>query len=174
MEFHFSVPQWYGLGAIFVIVTWQAIRVLRWIFQCFVSLTLYCIKHLAATLARILPWATIGEHEIILVICLLLYVVANTVCMGLQFDSHAELAARSGILATINLIPLLVGTHLGDVAEFLGVTLRIAKIVHRWIGCMTLLEGAIHILLVALHARMKWTPLEKWGTIVSQKLPALT
>ena len=86
------------------------------------------------------------------------------------FKDHAEVAARSGILATINLVPLLVGTQLSDVAEFLGVTLHIPKIIHRWISCMTLLEGGIHIVINVRAARLKWSTLEICGTIVSQLL----
>ncbi|KIW24804.1 uncharacterized protein PV07_10495 [Cladophialophora immunda] len=105
---------------------------------------------------------SISEFEIIFV---LIYVAANTVCMSLNVKDHAEVAARSGTLATINLVPLLVGTQLSDVADFLGVALHVPKIIHRWISCMTLLEGSIHIVINIRAARLKWSTLEICGTI---------
>ena len=166
MEFHASIPQWYGLTAIFITATWQIFRVLRWVFRLFLPFAFFCVEWLAATLRRKSPWTAVSEFEIIFI---LIYVTANTVCMSLYVKDYAEAAARSGILATINLVPLLVGTQLSDVADFLGLTLRIPKIIHRWISCITLLEGAIHIVISTITAGWKSSSREISGIIVSQR-----
>lgn len=170
MDFHASIPEWYGLVVILMTAIWQTFRFTHWLFRrCVSPLVLYCTRRLAATSVRLWPRVTISEYEVIFVLS---YVAANTVCMCLRLKNHAEVAARSGILATINLVPLLVGTHLGDMADFLGVTLHMSKILHRWIGWVTLLEGAIHVLLVALNVNIQWSPLQIWGIIVSQHVLA--
>ncbi|KAK7915330.1 hypothetical protein LTR80_012208, partial [Exophiala xenobiotica] len=138
-------------------------RVLRWALRALLSpLAFFCVEWLAASLRRTFPTTAISEFDIIFVV---LYVTANAICMSMRVNDLAEVAMRSGILATINLVPLLVGIQLSDVADFLGITLRMPKIMHRWIGCMTLVEATIHIIARALTAGLPWNSLVKSGTV---------
>ena len=165
MELHATISQWYGLGIIFIALAWQTFRVLRWALRALLSpLAFFCVEWLAASLRRTFPTTAISEFDIIFVV---LYVTANAICMSMRVNDLAEVAMRSGILATINLVPLLVGIQLSDVADFLGITLRMPKIMHRWIGCMTLVEATIHIIARALTAGLPWNSLVKSGTVVS-------
>jgi len=165
MEFRPSIEQWYGLIAISIAVAWQTFRALRWTFRFLLSpLAWFCVQWLAAILRRVFPSAAISEFEIIFALG---YVTANIVCMSLHVQNQTEAAARSGILATFNLIPLLVGTQLSDVADFLGITIHIPKIIHRWSSWMTLIEGVIHIVITLLTRGLNSSSRETSGIIVS-------
>ncbi|KIW35727.1 uncharacterized protein PV06_11932 [Exophiala oligosperma] len=163
MEIHASATQWYGIIAAIITVAWQVFRLLRVILRVWLlPWSEICIKWLAATLMRTLQWTTIDEFDLLFVAG---YVTANAVCISLNAKDSVEVAARCGNLATINLVPLLVGLHLSDVADFLGMTLRIPKIIHRWVSCVMLLEVIVHVVINALTTDLKWTPAEISGTI---------
>jgi hypothetical protein len=163
--FHVSPPQWYGLIVALTVAIWLAFRSACLAFRLLLlPLALCLVKCSAALLRHLIPSRVISEIEIVSVVA---YVAANAVCMGLYVNDPAEIAARSGILATVNLVPLLLGTHLSDVASFLKVTLRTQTTIHRWLGGMTLLEGLIHIVVLAVTTKLRWSALEICGTIVS-------
>ena len=166
MELDATISQWYGLGIIFITLAWQTFRAMRWTLRALISpLAFFCVEWLAASLRRTFPTTAISEFDIIFVV---LYVTANAICMSMRVNDLAEVATRSGTLATINLVPLLVGVQLSDVADFLGITLRMPKIMHRWISCMTLLEGTVHIIARVLTTGLQWNSLVKSGTVVSR------
>jgi len=162
--FTLAPPQWYGLIVALTVAMWLAFRgaclALRFLL---LPLLLCLVKCLAALLRHLIPSRVISEIEVVSVV---VYVAANAVCIGLYVNDPAEIAARSGILATLNLVPLLLGAHLSDAASFLKVTLRTQTAIHRWLGGMTLLEGLIHIVVLAVTTKLRWSALEICGTIV--------
>jgi hypothetical protein len=59
-----------------------------------------------------------------------------------------DLISRSGLLASINLVPLFLGGRTNLLAEFLGVSLQSYYLMHHWVGRVAILQGLVHALLV--------------------------
>lgn len=85
-------------------------------------------------------------------ILLVLYALTNlTYCLLLDWKTpqkgalYAELRGRSGILATVNLIPLVVLAARNNIAiPFLKVSFDTFNLFHRWIGRMVVVLSLIH------------------------------
>jgi hypothetical protein len=84
------------------------------------------------------------------------YFGINGFCMGLGITSRSELMARSGMLASINLIPLFLGGRTSVLANFLGISLHTYYIAHHWIGRLVILQGLLHVGLAITSGR-PWT-----------------
>ena len=85
-------------------------------------------------------------------VLLILYALANMVfCLLLDWRTpqkgalYAELRGRSGILATVNLIPLVVLASRNNIAiRILQVSFDTFNLFHRWIGRIIAIEATIH------------------------------
>ncbi|KAK5228445.1 hypothetical protein LTR72_002328 [Exophiala xenobiotica] len=85
---------------------------------------------------------------------LLLYALSNLVyCLMLDYHPLqegavlAELRGRSGILATVNLIPLVVLSSRNNLAiRILRVSFDTFNLFHRWIGRIVVVEATVHLL----------------------------
>ncbi len=159
-----TLPQWYGLVELSMIITWQAIRVSRWIICRVLSpLALFAVRLFTRALRRVFP--TCGLDGMTFTFLLTMF-VANVLCLTFRLSNRNDLASRSGILATINLITLLMGTRLNDGAAFLGVSLRTYGILHASVSGITLAESGIHTMIVLIN-NMEWSSLKTWGAVVS-------
>ena len=84
------------------------------------------------------------------------YYIINGFCMGLGIRSRADLIARSGMMASINLIPLFLGGRTSMLANFLGISLHTYYLAHHWIGRLVVIQSLLHVALV-IAAGKPWT-----------------
>jgi hypothetical protein len=84
------------------------------------------------------------------------YFIINGLCMGLGIKNKADLMARSGMMASINLIPLFLGGRTSMLANFLGISLHTYYLAHHWIGRLVIIQSILHIVLV-IAAGKPWT-----------------
>jgi len=84
------------------------------------------------------------------------YFAINGFCMGLGIRNASELISRSGMMASINLIPLFFGGRTSTLANFLGISLHTYYLAHHWIGRVVILQGLLHVGLVVASG-MPWT-----------------
>ena len=54
---------------------------------------------------------------------------------------------RSGMLASINMIPLFAGGRTSSLVDFLGVPLNDHRLAHHWIGRVAVAQGLLHTVL---------------------------
>jgi hypothetical protein len=72
------------------------------------------------------------------------FVVVNVVCLTLGVKDVASLVKRSGVICTINLVPLALGEHMNMVTSWCGLSLGAYARMHEWLGIVALVEGLVH------------------------------
>ena len=81
------------------------------------------------------------------------YYIINGFCMGLGIRSRADLIARSGMIASINLVLLFLGGWTSILANFLGISLYTYYLVHYWIGRLVIIQSLLHVALVIISRK---------------------
>ncbi|KFY65338.1 hypothetical protein V496_02645 [Pseudogymnoascus sp. VKM F-4515 (FW-2607)] len=79
------------------------------------------------------------------------YIVMNGFCMGLGIrPTHltTDLISRTGVMASINMVPLFLGGRTSIVVDMLGVSVHSYYLAHHWIGRVVVVQGLIHAGLV--------------------------
>jgi len=76
--------------------------------------------------------------------------------MGLGIKTRSDLISRSGLMASINLIPLFLGGRTNVLASFLGISLHTYYLAHHWVGRVVIIQGLIHVGSV-IASRKPWT-----------------
>lgn len=84
------------------------------------------------------------------------YVIINGFCMGLGIRNASDLMVRSGMMASINLIPLFLGGRTNILANFLGISLHSYYLAHHWIGRIVIIQSFLHAGL-AISSGIPWT-----------------
>lgn len=87
---------------------------------------------------------------------IVLYTVINAFGMGCGIHTSNDLMIRTGTMASINLIPLLLGGRTNLVAEFLGSSLHTYYLAHHWLGRLAVLQSMLHVGLVLTKGE-PWT-----------------
>lgn len=100
-------------------------------------------------------------------ILLSVFIVANTLALGLNVRGRGQVARCSGMLATITLAILLAGAHLDITAAIQGVPLRSHIRIHKWLSFVTLWTATLHVFLNIINSGVSWTSTEIWGFTVS-------
>lgn len=72
------------------------------------------------------------------------FVVGNVICFTLEVKDVATLVKRSGVICTINLVPLALGEHMNMVASWCGLSLGAYARIHEWLGIVVIVEGLVH------------------------------
>lgn len=93
--------------------------------------------------ALIGPWNVAG---ITLHLC---FLAANIFCLTFRVPSISDAGRRAGMLALINLSPLLLGFHLGFVADLLGLSLQAFRRIHRSVAFMVFCLATFHVITAA-------------------------
>ena len=171
---HAEPEQWYGIALAALVISWVLARFFYWAGpRLFAWIAFYVTRPLVPRklLDRFAHLKLFGFSPLIsftmFEVGLALYAISNAVIMSLHVENRAHVGARSGILATINMTPLLTGTRLSGIADILGISLRTQATIHRWVGCVTVVTSVIHVVITMLEVKLSWSMLEVCGTIVS-------
>jgi hypothetical protein len=139
------IPFWYGLTiATSFLLVWL-IRNYPKVSQFCVGVRSFCQRHLVYEYYQILSWKITPLEGILLVF----YIVGNGLCLGLN-DSYSvgnEVMIRSGMMSSVNMIPLFFGGRTSILADKLGLPFNSYYFIHQWVGMMAILEGALHAIL---------------------------
>lgn len=106
-------------------------------------------------------------------VLLMLYLIGNLIfCVVLDYNLHtsmetvAQLRGRSGILATVNMVPLvLLAGRNNPLITMMRISFDTFNLFHRWIGRMVLLESIVHVCAwyankrIAMEGRSVWSSL---------------
>jgi hypothetical protein len=77
-------------------------------------------------------------------IALLAYVITNGVCMGIGVRNIKDLMLRSGMLASVNMVPLFLGGRTSSLANGVRIPLHTYYLVHHWVGRVAVIQGLLH------------------------------
>lgn len=84
------------------------------------------------------------------------YIIINGACMGLGIRTTSDLLIRSGVMASINLIPLFLGGRTSIISDFLGISIHTYYLAHHWIGRIVIIQSLVHVGLV-IATGTPWT-----------------
>jgi hypothetical protein len=101
----------------------------------------------------------------------------NGVCMGVGIDKSSMipgLILRSGMMASVNMIPLFLGGRTNPLVDGLGVPLHVYYLVHHWVGRMVILQSFIHAILAISSQKWRLDAPTISGVVVSLPSSAAT
>lgn len=163
-------PQWYGLVAAGLVLFWLGVRVVTRLLRMLVScLCFIFLKYvLYRAIWRRARWDTSWFHLILFSI----YIGTNVFCICFQAGDREQIASRAGILATINLLPLLVGRPFSAVTDILGVSLGLSlrdiSTMHVVFSVMSIIQSVVHVVINAGLHRLKFTAEQIFGIAVGR------
>jgi hypothetical protein len=102
------------------------------------------------------------------VIIQLFYIAVNMFCVGFRVPNISTAGLRAANLSLINMVPNYAGSHLGFLADILGIPLSAYQRIHRSSGVMSVLLLLFHVLTI-LGSRTPFPlPVTEnlWGLIV--------
>jgi hypothetical protein len=83
----------------------------------------------------------------------LVYITANSVCIGIQVENRRELIYRYRMIATVNLVLLFLSSQTSMFADKLfGMSLYIYYIVYYWIGRIAIIQGLFYTILALISS----------------------
>ncbi|KAH0545347.1 hypothetical protein FGG08_000646 [Glutinoglossum americanum] len=85
-------------------------------------------------------------------IVLLAYVVVNGICMGIGVRNTKDLMLRSGMMASVNIVPLFLGGRTSFLANGIGIPLHTYYLAHHWVGRTAIIQGLLHASLAILSS----------------------
>lgn len=82
------------------------------------------------------------------------FLTGNVLCLTLSMNGRTELLQRMGLLSTVNLVPLALGSHMNSVVSYCGLGSEAYNAIHRWIGRVAVIEGLIHVILAVVSQNL--------------------
>jgi len=79
------------------------------------------------------------------IVLLVLFVIRNIICLVFEVKDVAGFVERSGVICTINLVPLALGEHMNIVASWCRLSLGTYTRMHKWLGIVAIVEGLLHM-----------------------------
>jgi hypothetical protein len=61
-----------------------------------------------------------------------------------------DISRRAGLLSTVNLVPLVLGSHMNSIVNGCGLGYDAYGTIHRWTGWVTVVDGLIHVVLAVI------------------------
>jgi hypothetical protein len=80
-------------------------------------------------------------------VVLLTYMALNGICMGVGVQNTKDLMLRSGMMASVNMMPLFLGSRTSFLINGIGIPLHTYYLMHHWIGRIAILQGLLHAIL---------------------------
>ncbi|KAI9784310.1 MAG: hypothetical protein M1839_002371 [Geoglossum umbratile] len=83
------------------------------------------------------------------VVLIVAFLVGNILCTTIGVKDIPSFTRRTGLMSTINLMPLSLGGHLNLVASRCGIAFEDYVRIHRWLGWVAIAEGLVHAVAAA-------------------------
>lgn len=110
--------------------------------------------------ARLLPTSRVESW------LLIAYIICNIFAILCGASGWKMVGNRTGILATINLAPLLIGPQLDLVANVRGISMQRQLKIHSWIALGVTVMTILHSIIFAPQLFRHWLPRDLWGASV--------
>jgi hypothetical protein len=104
--------------------------------------------------------------------CALLIVVflaGNAIYLYLNVNDRDELLQQTGILSTVNLIPLALGGHMNFLVNMCGLSLRDNNQMHVWIARVAVTEALLHSVLAVIKHVPDLQSLATWAAMTVRR-----
>jgi hypothetical protein len=102
------------------------------------------------------------------------FVVGNVICLALEVKDVASLVKRSGVICTINLVPLALGEHMNMFASWCGLSLGAYARIHEWLGIVAIVEALVHTAAGAASQKLDLHTNSGIATLAVSRLGLLT
>ena len=76
--------------------------------------------------------------------CLVLFLVANIVCLGIKVEALSEVGIRAARLSVINFILVYSMCRINAFTNYSHISFSVHRGLHFWIGLVAMLEGVTH------------------------------
>lgn len=139
-----NLTQWYGiaLGALFAFLLLYRTGSVASHFL-IARFSVLALKHVSYPLLfRRRYYSSVSRIQATLVCS---YFLINGFSMGLGIKTRSDLMIRSGVMASINIIPLFLGGRTSVLANFVGISLHTYYIGHHWVGRIVILQGILYV-----------------------------
>ncbi|KAI9767639.1 MAG: hypothetical protein M1840_005510 [Geoglossum simile] len=137
-----DITQWYavalgGLVAVSVI-SYLLLSIIR---IAHTYTTIYFLKYLFYPQVHRYIRGKTTRFDAVLIVA---FLVGNILCTTIGVKDIPSFTRRTGLMSTINLMPLSLGGHLNLVASRCGITFEDYSRIHRWLGWVAIAEGLVH------------------------------
>jgi hypothetical protein len=101
------------------------------------------------------------------------FVLGNILCITIGAGDTSGLIRRTGLMATINLVPLALGGHMNVISSYCGVALSSYGRIHRLLGRVAIIEGSVHSIMAARSRKIELhVPSQIAALIVGTSIPS--
>ena len=146
------------LGLLSLLVFWifceLALRFLKWV-RLFAAF--HRLKH--AILTQIPPL----RLSYVEILSSFGFVVLNILLIALPISGWERVSQRCAHMATVNLVPLLLGERLHLMGKICRIPLTLSALSHRLLGIMTVAELITHVVIMACHHHFNFHTRPDWG-----------
>jgi hypothetical protein len=146
---------WVNLYAVSVASIF-AVLVIGWVSRCaspyIPRLRFWALNCIYPLLIRRRKWTSVTYIEFVL---LGAYISMNGICMGLGTHGTSDRMLRSGLMSSINTVPLFLGGRTNVLVDGFGIPLHTYYLAHHWVGRMAVMQVLLHVGL-AISSR-QWT-----------------
>ncbi|KAI9853593.1 MAG: hypothetical protein M1824_001086 [Vezdaea acicularis] len=97
----------------------------------------------------------------------ILYIIANIFCNTVGVKSSVQFGKRAGVLAVINMTPLLLGGRTNIFVYLVGLRYTNFANIHRWVGRVSALQGVVHGIIYLLLPGRKGSITYREITLIS-------
>jgi hypothetical protein len=142
-----NVIQWYAVALAAI----AALSIVFYVFGILIGIlrtyaTYHFLKHVFYPRVYKYVGGTTRYHAL-LVIALL---VGNVLCLTIGTHNRKEIMQRTGLLSTVNLVPLAFGSHMNSIVSCCRLRYEAYSAIHRWIGRVAMIEGVIYAILAVV------------------------
>lgn len=118
-----------------------AFLVVSYIFSVLISIlyrntTYYFLKYFFYSRIHKYMGDTTRFHAFFIIVLLM----RNAFCLTVGTQNRIGILQRSGLLSTVNLVPLALGCHMDSIISFCGLGYETYSTIHRWIGRVAVLS----------------------------------
>lgn len=103
---------------------------------------------------------------------LLIYVAANAWFIFADRPQNSDLLKRSGLMSTVNMVPLFLGGRTSVLADRLGIPLHTYYLGHYWVGGMVIAQALLHAGFALLRHEVTLSKITISGALVCFFRPA--
>lgn len=138
-----NVTQWYAISLAGVLAIFFICQAGLYAPSFYAFVLFYLSKCIAYPLIQRRYWTSVTGIQAIV---LLTYVIVNGACMGIgiTLKNTKGLMLRSGIMASVNMMPLFLGGRTSTLANGIGISLHTYHLVHHWVGRIVIIQGLLH------------------------------
>jgi hypothetical protein len=140
--------QWYAMALAAAVAFSSVFYILRVLIEFLrIYATFHFLKHIYYPQVHkyVRGSSTTSRFDALLIIA---FMAGNAICLILDgIPDRNELLHRTGLLSTVNFVPLALGSHINLIVSYCRLGLEAYNRIYRWIGWVVVIEGLSHMIL---------------------------